>query len=129
MSGINYSYLDGQTKNRAEQINNFQKKEDNSVFLISLKAGGVGINLTAADYVVLFDPWWNPAIEAQAIARSHRIGQQNKVIAYKFIAKDTVEDKILEMQNRKKMLIEDVVSTESSFFKSLGKDDIVNLFS
>ncbi len=129
LSGINYSYLDGQTKNRAEQINNFQKMEDNSVFLISLKAGGVGINLTAADYVVLFDPWWNPAIEAQAIARSHRIGQQNKVIAYKFIAKDTVEDKILEMQNRKKMLIEDVVSTESSFFKSLGKDDIVNLFS
>jgi len=89
----------------------------------------VGINLTSADYVVLFDPWWNPAIEAQAIARSHRIGQQNRVIAYKFIAKDTVEDKILEMQQRKMMLVEDVVSTESSFFKSLGKEDVVNLFS
>ena len=128
-SEIQYSYIDGQTRNRDEQIKNFQNDEDNAVFLISLKAGGVGINLTAADYVVLFDPWWNPAIEAQAIARSHRIGQQNKVIAYKFIAKDTVEDKILEMQDRKKMLVEDVVSTESSFFKSLGKDDITNLFS
>jgi len=129
LSDIKYSYLDGQTRNRDEQIKNFQNDEDNTVFLISLKAGGVGINLTAADYVVLFDPWWNPAIEAQAIARSHRIGQQNKVIAYKFIAKDTVEDKILEMQDRKRMLVEDVVSTESSFFKSLGKDDIASLFS
>ena len=128
LSDIQYSYLDGQTRNRDEQIKSFQNDKSNSVFLISLKAGGVGINLTAADYVVLFDPWWNPAIEAQAIARSHRIGQQNKVIAYKFIAKDTVEDKILEMQDRKRMLIDDVVSTESSFFKSLGKDDIVNLF-
>jgi len=129
LNGINYSFLHGQTRNRDNEIKNFQNNEDNSVFLISLKAGGVGINLTAADYVVLFDPWWNPAIEAQAIARSHRIGQQNRVIAYKFIAKDTVEDKILEMQNRKKLLVEDVVSTESSFFKSLGKEDIVNLFS
>ncbi|MBI9097930.1 MAG: DEAD/DEAH box helicase [Spirochaetaceae bacterium] len=128
LSDIQYSYLDGQTRNRDEQIKSFQNDRSNSVFLISLKAGGVGINLTAADYVVLFDPWWNPAIEAQAVARSHRIGQQNKVIAYKFIAKDTVEDKILEMQDRKRMLIDDVVSTESSFFKSLGKDDIVNLF-
>lgn len=128
-AGISYSYLDGQTRNRDEQIKKFQNEETNCVFLISLKAGGVGINLTAADYVILFDPWWNPAIEAQAIARSHRIGQQNRVIAYKFIAKDTVEDKILEMQNRKKMLVEDVVSTESSFFKSLGKEDVVNLFS
>ncbi len=126
--GINYSYLDGQTKNRDRQIKDFQKNSDNPVFLISLKAGGVGINLTAADYVILFDPWWNPAIEAQAIARCHRIGQQNKVIAYKFIAKDTVEDKILEMQDRKRMLVEDVVSTESSFFKSLSKGDVINLF-
>ena len=129
LSGINYSFLHGQTRDRAGQIKNFQEEKDTNVFLISLKAGGVGINLTAADYVVLFDPWWNPAIEAQAIARSHRIGQLNKVIAYKFIAKDTVEEKILEMQDRKKMLVEDVVSTESSFFKSLGKDDIVSLFS
>lgn len=128
LKSINYSFLHGQTRNREKEIKNFQNNEDNSVFLISLKAGGVGINLTAADYVVLFDPWWNPAIEAQAIARSHRIGQQNKVIAYKFIAKDTVEEKILEMQNRKKMLVEDVVSTESSFFKSLGKEDVINLF-
>ncbi|MBN2656739.1 MAG: DEAD/DEAH box helicase [Spirochaetales bacterium] len=128
-AGISYSYLDGQTRDRDGQIKSFQNDEENRVFLISLKAGGVGINLTSADYVVLFDPWWNPAIEAQAIARSHRIGQQNRVIAYKFIAKDTVEDKILEMQNRKKMLVEDVVSTESSFFKSLGKEDVVNLFS
>jgi SNF2 family DNA or RNA helicase len=129
LSDINYSFLHGQTRNRDEQIKNFQNNEDNSVFLISLKAGGVGINLTAADYVVLMDPWWNPAIEAQAIARSHRIGQQNRVFAYKFIARDTVEEKILEMQDRKRMLVDDVVSTESSFFKSLGKDDVINLFS
>jgi SNF2 family DNA or RNA helicase len=94
------------------------------VFLISIKAGGVGLNLTQADYVFILDPWWNPAVEQQAIDRSHRIGQDKKVFIYKFIAKDTVEEKILALQNRKKRLASSLITTEESFFKSLSKADI-----
>ncbi len=126
---IKYSYIDGQTRNRQKQIDNFQKKKDIQVFLLSLKAGGVGINLTAADYVVLFDPWWNPAVESQAIDRSHRIGQKQKVLAYRLITKDTIEEKVLELQQKKKGLIEDIITEESNIFKSLTKDDIRHLFS
>ena len=124
---INYAYLDGSTKNRAEVVSNFQGNEDVRVFLISIKAGGVGLNLTQADYVFILDPWWNPAVEQQAIDRTHRIGQDKKVFIYKFIAKDTVEEKILALQRRKKSLANSLITTEESFFKSLSKDDIKEL--
>jgi non-specific serine/threonine protein kinase len=125
---IKYSYIDGQTKKRDVQIKKFQEDDNINLFLLSLKAGGVGINLTAADYVILFDPWWNPAVETQAVDRSHRIGQTKKVMVYKLIVKDTVEEKILELQNKKKELVSKLITEEASFFKSLSKKDIMNLF-
>ena len=121
---IPFAYLDGSTKNRGEIVAEFQENKDLKVFLISIKAGGVGLNLTQADYVFILDPWWNPAVEQQAIDRSHRIGQEKKVFIYKFIAKDTVEEKILALQNRKKRLASSLITTEESFFKSLSKEDI-----
>ncbi|ARS36989.1 DEAD/DEAH box helicase [Pontibacter actiniarum] len=127
--GITYTYLDGNTKNRHEQVERFQADESIRVFLISLKAGGVGLNLTAADYVFILDPWWNPAVEAQAVDRAHRIGQQNTVFTYKFITKDTVEEKILALQNRKIQLVTDLISTDETIIKSLTKEDIDSLLS
>ena len=121
---IPFAYLDGSTKNRGEIVSEFQENKELKVFLISIKAGGVGLNLTQADYVFILDPWWNPAVEQQAIDRSHRIGQEKKVFIYKFIARDTVEEKILALQNRKKRLASSLITTEESFFKSLSKDDI-----
>ncbi|WP_443945632.1 DEAD/DEAH box helicase [Pedobacter sp. AW1-32] len=121
---IPFAYLDGGTRNRGEIVSEFQQNTDLKVFLISIKAGGVGLNLTQADYVFILDPWWNPAVEQQAIDRTHRIGQAKKVFIYKFIAKDTVEEKILALQNRKKSLASSLITTEESFFKSLSKDDI-----
>jgi SNF2 family DNA or RNA helicase len=119
-----YAYLDGATKDRQGQVETFQNKEEVKIFLISLKAGGVGLNLTKAEYVFLLDPWWNPAVEAQAIDRAHRIGQENKVIIYKFITRDSVEEKIIALQERKMMLAGELISTEESFIKSLSKEDI-----
>jgi superfamily II DNA or RNA helicase len=124
---IPYTYLDGATKNRGEIVAAFQNDPELKVFLISIKAGGVGLNLTEADYVFILDPWWNPAVEQQAIDRTHRIGQNKKVFIYKFIAKDTVEEKILSLQNRKKRLASSLITTEESFFKSLSKEDISEL--
>jgi len=124
---IPFSYLDGTTKNRGEIVADFQENSSLKVFLISIKAGGVGLNLTEADYVFILDPWWNPAVEQQAIDRTHRIGQEKKVFIYKFITKDTVEEKILSLQNRKKKLASSLITTEESFFKSLSKDDIREL--
>jgi superfamily II DNA or RNA helicase len=124
---VSYAYLDGSTKDREKQVTLFQEDESIRIFLISLKAGGVGLNLTKADYVFLLDPWWNPAIEAQAVDRAHRIGQENKVFTYKFITRNTVEEKILGLQERKKKLAQDLISTEESFVKSLSQDDILNL--
>lgn len=124
---IPFAYLDGATRNRGEIVSEFQQNENLKVFLISIKAGGVGLNLTQADYVFILDPWWNPAVEQQAIDRTHRIGQDKKVFIYKFIAKDTVEEKILALQNRKKSLASSLITTEESFFKSLSKDDIKDL--
>ncbi|MCC9135722.1 SNF2-related protein [Pontibacter silvestris] len=126
---ITYTYLDGNTKNRQQQVERFQNDKSIQVFLISLKAGGVGLNLTAADYVFVLDPWWNPAVEAQAVDRAHRIGQQNTVFTYKFITKDTVEEKILALQNRKIQLVTDLISTDETVIKSLTKEDIDNLLS
>ncbi len=126
---LRYVYLDGQTNNRQERVDRFQNEADIPFFLISLKAGGVGLNLTAADYVINIDPWWNPAVEMQAADRAHRIGQDKPVFIYKLIARDTVEEKILQLQEKKKDLVEQIISTESSFFKSLSKEDVGALFS
>ncbi len=128
-AGIPYEYLDGSTQDRAGRVRNFQESQQCRVFLMSLKAGGVGINLTEADYVYLVDPWWNPAVEQQAIDRTHRIGQVKKVFAYKMICKDTVEEKILLLQDRKKDIAKDLISTEQGLIKKLSQDDIVSLFS
>lgn len=121
---IDFAYLDGATKMRQQEVESFQENEDLRVFLISLKAGGLGLNLTAADYVFILDPWWNPAIEAQAIDRAYRMGQKNTVHTYKFITKNTVEEKILKLQQHKKALANDLISSEDSFVKSLSKEDI-----
>lgn len=125
---IEFSYLDGQTKKRQESVDSFKKSEV-PVFLISLKAGGVGLNLVEADYVFLLDPWWNPAVEAQAIDRVHRIGQKRSVNAYRFIAKNTVEEKILELQKSKKLLSDDILGQKTSPLKGLTVQDIESIFS
>ena len=121
---IKYAYLDGATLNRGEVVKEFQENKDLKLFLISIKAGGVGLNLTEADYVFILDPWWNPAVEQQAIDRTHRIGQTKNVFIYKFITKNTVEEKILALQNRKKRVSESLITTEESFVKSLTAQDI-----
>lgn len=124
---IPFAYLDGGTKDRAAAVNYFKQNDEVRVFLISIKAGGVGLNLTEADYVFILDPWWNPAVEQQAIDRSHRIGQTRNVFIYKFITKDTVEEKIVALQNRKKSIATSLVTTEESFVKSLSQDDLKEL--
>jgi SNF2 family DNA or RNA helicase len=125
--GIRYAYLDGSTIDRQAQVELFQQDETIKIFLISLKAGGLGLNLTAADYVFILDPWWNPAIEAQAVDRAHRIGQQKTVFTYKFITKNSVEEKILDLQRSKQKLFNNLITTEESFVKSLTKEDILEL--
>jgi SNF2 family DNA or RNA helicase len=127
---IKHCYLDGSTSlnQRKEQVTTFQEDESIKAFLISLKAGGVGLNLTVADYVYIVDPWWNPAAEMQAIDRAHRIGQTRKVFAYKMICKDSVEERILQMQERKKMLADDLIQEDSGFVKNLSREDIEFLF-
>jgi len=121
-------YLDGSTKNRQAVIDDFQGNPDIKIFLLSLKAGGVGINLTAADYVIHFDPWWNPAVENQATDRAHRIGQVNPVFVYRMITRDTIEEKIHNMQQKKKELADSVITDEASWLKRLSLADIENLF-
>jgi SNF2 family DNA or RNA helicase len=121
---IAFLYLDGKTKNRQELVEQFQSGTGPSIFLISLKAGGVGLNLTAARSVYLLDPWWNPAVEAQAIDRSHRIGQQQVVFATRLIAADTVEQKVLELQARKKGLADAIVNADNKGISSLTKEDL-----
>jgi len=125
---IQYEYLDGHTTKRKEHIDRFQNDPEIKLFLISLKAGGVGLNLTAADYVIHYDPWWNPAVEVQATDRAHRIGQDKKVFVYRLITKGSVEEKMLELQDRKKKLVSDLITTDGGFFKSLTRDDIDVLF-
>lgn len=129
-AGISHCYLDGSTPmaKRKDEVTRFQEDESIKAFLISLKAGGVGLNLTVADYVYLVDPWWNPAAEQQAIDRAHRIGQTRKVFAYKMICKDTVEEKILQLQERKKMLADDLIQEDAGFVKNLSRDDVAFLF-
>ncbi len=123
---MSYHVLTGSTRNREEVVSAFQESEDASIFLISLKAGGTGLNLTSASYVILFDPWWNPAVEAQAIDRTHRIGQKRAVMAYRLATRGTIEDKIWELQKRKAKMLEHVLS-EKSFAGSLTKEDLAYL--
>ncbi|MGZ8899965.1 MAG: SNF2-related protein [Limisphaerales bacterium] len=126
---IEYAYLDGSTRDRAKVVQEFQGNERVPVFLISLKAGGVGLNLTAADTVIHFDPWWNPAVEAQATDRAHRIGQSRVVTSYKLITKGTVEEKILSLQNKKRELITSTLSGEEQLASSLTWEELQELFS
>jgi superfamily II DNA or RNA helicase len=125
--GWRHFYLAGETENRGELVKQFQSSKDAAVFFISLKAGGFGLNLTAASYVVLFDPWWNPAVENQAIDRTHRIGQTSKVMAYRLLMRDSIEEKIRALQKQKSALVEDVLG-EERFAQSLTLDDLKFLF-
>ncbi|WP_161602395.1 DEAD/DEAH box helicase [Tautonia marina] len=128
--GLTYEYLDGRTRNRAQRVERFQNDPDCPIFLISLKAGGLGLNLTAAEYVYLLDPWWNPAVEAQAIDRSHRIGQTHNVFAYRLICRDTVEQKIVDLQQQKRELADAILNADNrSIIKSLSRDDLEFLLS
>ncbi len=127
--GTPYEYLDGSTRNRKECVERFQKDEACRIFLVSLKAGGTGLNLTSADYVIHYDPWWNPAVEAQATDRSHRIGQDKHVFVYKMISKGTVEEKILHLQEKKKELVSSIITSSAGLFKQLTLRDIEELFS
>jgi superfamily II DNA or RNA helicase len=127
--GTVYEYLDGKTTDRQARVQRFQEDPDCRLFLISLKAGGQGLNLTAADYIYILDPWWNPAVEAQAVDRAHRIGQTRRVFAYRLIARDTVEEKILALQDRKRELAESIVQADESMISSLSPEDVELLLS
>ena len=128
-AGITYEYLDGQTRDRKAHIDRFQQDSDCGVFLISLKAGGLGLNLTAADYVFLLDPWWNPAVEMQAIDRAHRVGQTRPVFAYRLICEGTVEEKIAELQQQKRELADAILLENRSVLSNLTRDDLELLLS
>ena len=123
-----YEYMDGSTRKREQVIRNFQTNPNISIFLISLKTGGLGLNLTAADYVIHLDPWWNPAVEQQASDRAHRIGQTNRVFVYKYIVKDSVEEKILQLQQDKIALSENLITSEKSMLKQLKLEDLKQIF-
>ena len=128
---IKFEYFDGSTSapDREKAIQSFQNDDEVRVFLISLKAGGVGLNLTAADYVYIVDPWWNPAVEQQAIDRTHRIGQTKNIFAYRMICKDTIEDKIMQLQEKKRLLAKELIADDSTFVKALSREDVEYLFS
>jgi SNF2 family DNA or RNA helicase len=121
---VPYEYLDGQTRDRERRVARFQQDPACPLFLVSLKAGGLGLNLTAADYVFLLDPWWNPAVEAQAIDRAHRIGQERPVFAYRLIAAATVEERIVELQARKRQLADAIISADNSGLAGLTREDL-----
>ncbi|MGE3808273.1 MAG: DEAD/DEAH box helicase, partial [Gemmataceae bacterium] len=127
--GIDYEYLDGRTRHRAAKVGRFQNDANCKLFLISLKAGGLGLNLTAAEYVFLVDPWWNPAVEMQAIDRAHRIGQERPVFAYRLIARDTVEEKVLELQKTKRDLADAIINADNSLIRNLSREDLQLLLS
>ena len=124
-----YEYLDGQTRDREARVDRFQTDTKCRFFLISLKAGGLGLNLTAADYVFILDPWWNPAVEAQAIDRAHRIGQDKKVFAYRFVSADTIEERIADLQDSKRKLADAIVAGDENVMRDLTKEDLEVLFS
>ena len=123
-AGLAYEYLDGKTKDRQARVERFQNDPDCRLFLISLRAGGLGLNLTSAEYVFLLDPWWNPAVEAQAIDRAHRIGQKQKVFAYRLIARNTIEEKVLELQAQKRDLVAAILTEDQSLLRTLTREDL-----
>ncbi len=125
-AGIAYSYLDGRTRKRDEAISRF-KDGDAPVFVISLKAGGFGLNLTEADYCFVLDPWWNPATETQAVDRTHRIGQENPVMVYRYVSAGTIEEKVMELKARKADLFASVMDAEGALAGALTEDDIRGL--
>jgi SNF2 family DNA or RNA helicase len=126
---ISYGYLDGRTRDRQARVEEFQNNPEARLFLISLKAGGLGLNLHAAEYVYLLDPWWNPAVETQAIDRAHRIGQTRQVFAYRLITRDTVEEKVLELQKSKRDLADAIITADNSLLRSLTREDLELLLS
>jgi SNF2 family DNA or RNA helicase len=128
-ANIPYAYLDGRTRDREARVEQFQSDPGVKLFLISLKAGGLGLNLHAAEYVYLLDPWWNPAVEAQAIDRAHRIGQTRQVFAYRLIARDTVEEKVLALQQSKRDLADAIISADNSVMRHLTREDLELLLS
>jgi SNF2 family DNA or RNA helicase len=128
-SQLVYEYLDGRTRDRQSKVERFQNDPGCRLFLISLKAGGLGLNLTAAEYVFLLDPWWNPAVEAQAIDRAHRIGQARHVFAYRLIARDTVEERVVELQQRKRRLADAILMADNSLLRDLKREDLELLLS
>ncbi|HEY6352745.1 MAG TPA: DEAD/DEAH box helicase [Candidatus Angelobacter sp.] len=127
--GIAYEYLDGATRDRQARVDRFQTQPDCRLFLVSLKAGGLGLNLTAAEYVFLLDPWWNPAVEAQAVDRAHRIGQTQHVFAYRLIARDTVEEKVLQLQETKRDLAAAIIGADNRLIRNLRREDLEMLLS
>lgn len=126
-NNIEYSILTGQTSNREKVISEFQENKKNKIFLISIKAGGTGLNLTEADYVFILDPWWNPAVEKQAVSRAHRIGQDKKVMVYRYISRNTIEEKIRKLQSQKIELSDTFIESDN-FFKDFSDGQILNLF-
>jgi superfamily II DNA or RNA helicase len=128
-TGVRYGYLDGRTRDRQARVEEFQNDPDLKLFLISLKAGGLGLNLHAAEYVYLLDPWWNPAVEAQAIDRAHRIGQTRQVFAYRLITRDTVEEKVLQLQKSKRDLADAIITANNSLIQNLTREDLELLLS
>ena len=125
--GWTYCYLDGQSNDRAEQVERFQKDPESKLFLVSLKAGGYGLNLTAADHVMLMDPWWNPAVEAQAIDRAHRLGQDRVVTALRLVTRGTVEEKILKLQAQKRGIVEAAFDDTSPMMTGLTENDLAEM--
>jgi SNF2 family DNA or RNA helicase len=128
-NGIAHEYLDGATSDRQARVERFQSDPDCRLFLVSLKAGGLGLNLTAAEYVFILDPWWNPAVEAQAVDRAHRIGQTRQVFVYRLIARDTVEEKVLELQKSKRDLAAGIIGADHSTIRNLRSEDLELLLS
>jgi len=126
-SGIDYEYLDGSTRNRMERVRHFNNDESTKVFLISLKAGGTGLNLTSADIVIHVDPWWNPMVERQASDRAHRIGQDKRVMVYKLITRGTVEEKMLKLQKKKENIFDKVIEDNPNPIDSITWEDIQEL--
>jgi SNF2 family DNA or RNA helicase len=124
-----YCYLDGSTKERMKEVQTFNSNRNIPLFLISLKAGGTGLNLTGADMVIHFDPWWNPAVEDQATDRAHRIGQKRTVYSVKLITKNTVEEKVLALQQRKKAIIDATIENDEKMIRALSWEDVQELLS